>query len=178
MLESARSTIDRAMIAIRPETPADIAPIRDVNRRAFGQDQEADLVDALRTNGGSLLSLVAEQNGEVMGHILYSPLVIGSVVGAALGPMAVVPEHQRHGIGTLLVEEGHRRLKQSRCPCVAVVGHPGFYPRFGFRPASLLGITCEWDLPDEVFMVLVLDAAMMSAAAGMARYRPEFSAES
>lgn len=176
LLDSAvRWTTKDNMIEIRPEEPGDIAAIRDVNRRAFGQDQEGNIVDALRANGAAVLSLVAILDGRVVGHIMYSPLIVGDVVGAALGPMAVLPEHQRQGIGTRLVEAGNDQLARDGCPCIAVVGHPTLYPRFGFRPASTIGISCEWDLPDEVFMVLVLDAAKMSGVAGKAQYRPEFS---
>jgi putative acetyltransferase len=89
--------------------------------------------------------------------------------------MAVVPEEQRQGIGTKLVETGNQRLADEGCPCIAVLGHPMFYPRFGFKPASTYRITCEWDVPDDVFMVLVLDEAKMSGVVGAAQYRPEFS---
>ena len=161
--------------AIRDERPGDVAAIRDVNRLAFRQDQEADLVDALRSNGGSLLSLVAEAGDCVVGHILYSPVSVEGVVGAGLAPMAVHPEYQRQGIGSALVEAGTARLRERGCPFIVVLGHADFYPRFGFRPASTSGITCEWDVPDEVFMVLVLDAATMRGVRGLARYRTEFS---
>jgi putative acetyltransferase len=163
------------VIEIRPEGPGDTTAIRDVNRRAFGQDQEGNIVDALRANGAAVLSLVAVVDGRVVGHIMYSPLIVGGVMGAALGPMAVVPEEQRQGIGTKLVETGNQRLADEGCPCIAVLGHPMFYPRFGFKPASTYRITCEWDVPDDVFMVLVLDDAKMSGVVGAAQYRPEFS---
>ena len=163
------------MIEIRDERPADFAAIRDVNRLAFAQDQEANIVDALRANGGSLLSLVATLDGEVVGHIMYSPLTVTAATGAALGPMAVLPERQRQGIGSRLVAEGNRRLANTGCPFVVVLGHAGFYPRFGFRPASAFGISCEWNVPDEVFMALMLDDAKRPDIAGIARYRAEFS---
>jgi putative acetyltransferase len=89
--------------------------------------------------------------------------------------MAVLPEHQRQGIGSQLVEAGNRRLRQAGCPCILVVGHADYYPRFGFRPAHTLGIQCQWEVPDDVFMVLVLDPAKMQGASGLANYRPEFS---
>ena len=122
-----------------------------------------------------LLSLVATLNGHVVGHIMYSPLSVSEVDGAALGPMAVLPEHQRQGLGSKLVEAGNRRLKESGCPFIIVVGHANFYPRFGFKPASTCGITCEWEMPDDVFMVLALDHARMAGISGLAKYRPEFS---
>ena len=164
------------LIEIREERSDDVAAVREVNRRAFGQDQESNIVDALRTNGGALLSLVATVNGQVAGHIMYSPLTVAeNVLGVALGPMAVVPEYQRQGIGTQLIEAGNRKIKDAGYPFIIVVGHPAYYPRFGFRPASEYGIKCEWDVPDEVFMLLVLNEAKMQGASGVAKYRHEFS---
>ena len=160
---------------IRDERPADVRSIRLVNRRAFGRDQEANIVDALRSNGATLLSMIAVDEDDVVGHVMYSPVTIGELTGAGLGPMAVVPEHQRQGLGSDLVTASLERLRRAACPFVVVVGHPGFYPRFGFKPASLYGISCEWPVPDEVFMINVLDPLHMPTVRGMARYRPEFS---
>jgi putative acetyltransferase len=129
----------------------------------------------LRANGAALLSLVAALDDQVVGHIMYSPVLVGEVAAAALGPMAVLPQHQRQGIGGKLVEAGNRKLKESGCPFIIVVGHPNFYPRFGFTPASTCGITCEWEMPDDVFIVLALDDSKMAGVSGLARYRPEFS---
>ncbi len=165
------------MIEIRQEHSEDAAAIRDLNRRAFGQEQEGKIVDALRANDGAQLSLVAANEGRVVGHIMYSPLWVGQVKGSALGPMAVDPEVQRQGIGTKLVEAGNAWLRRDGCPFVVVIGYPEFYPRFGFRPARALGITCEWEVPDDVFMILVLDETKMSGVTGNAVYRPEFSDE-
>jgi putative acetyltransferase len=167
------------LIEIREERPDDVAAVRDLNTRAFGQDQECNIVDALRVNGAALLSLVATLNDQVVGHILYSPVIIGgNVRGAALGPMAVLPEHQRQGIGSKLIEVGNRKLKDAGCPFIIVVGHADYYPRFGFRPANEHGIKCQWDVPDDVFMLLVLDQAKMEGVSGLARYRHEFSSVS
>lgn len=162
-------------IDVRDERPEDITAIREVNRRAFGQGVEGQIVDALRSNHAVLLSLVATLNDRLVGHIMYTPATIGAVTGAALGPMAVVPEHQRQGIGSRLIEAGTRRLDADGCPFIVVVGHADYYPRFGFKPASTYGIRCEWDVPDEVFMVAVLDGAKMHGVTGLARYRPEFA---
>jgi putative acetyltransferase len=162
-------------IEIREERPGDIAAIRGLNKDAFGQDQEGNIVDALRSNGGALLSLVATLNGAVVGHIMYSPLPVGNRLGAALGPMAVLPEHQRQGIGTKLIEAGNGKLKEAGHPFIVVVGHAEYYPRFGFRPANTYGITCEWEVPDDVFMVLVLDPGQMHGVSGVSKYRHEFS---
>ena len=166
---------DPLSIEVREERPADVEAVRDLNRRAFGQDQEGNIVDALRANGGALLSLVAVKQGRVVGHIMYSPISVARVAGAALGPMAVQPEHQRQGIGSRLVEEGNRKLKDAGCPFIVVVGHPEFYPRFGFTPAGARGITCEWELPAEVFMMLILDDEKVRGVSGLAKYRDEFS---
>ena len=163
------------MIEIREEHPADVAAIRDVNASAFGQNLEANIVDALRSNGAVLLSLVAILQGRVVGHIMYSPASVGSTMGAALGPMAVLPAYQRQGIGSRLIDAGNRKLEMAGCPFILVVGHAAYYPRFGFRPASTYGIVCEWDVPDDVFMVLVMDPEKMRGVTGLARYRPEFS---
>lgn len=163
------------MIEIREEQPDDITGIRDVNKRAFGQDQEGNIVDALRASGAAVLSLVATLDGRVVGHIMYSPLLVGDVRGAALGPMAVLPEYQRQGVGSSLVEAGSQRLTREGFPFIVVVGHSAFYPRFGFRPASTYGITCEWDVPDDVFMALVLNEGKMPGVVGVAKYRAEFS---
>jgi putative acetyltransferase len=169
-----RRTRKNAVIEIREEHPDDIAAIGVVNRRAFGRDQEGNIIDALRSNGAALLSLVATVHGRVVGHIMYSPLTVGEVMGAALGPMAVLPEYQRQGIGSQLVREGTQRLKETGCPFIVVVGHAHYYPRFGFTPARAHGITCEWDVPDDAFLVLVLDEAKTGRVSGTARYRTEF----
>ena len=167
------------LIEIREERPGDVAAIRDLNNRAFGQDQEGHIVDTLRSNGAALLSLVATLDDRVVGHIMYSPLSVGGdVTGAALGPMAVLPEHQGRGVGSRLVEAGNRKLKDAGCPFIIVVGHAHYYPRFGFRPASAHGIKCEWEVPDDVFMLLVLDPGKMQGVSGLANYRHEFSSVS
>jgi len=167
------------LLEIREELPDDVGAIRDLNRRAFGGDLEGNIVDALRSNGAALLSLVATMNGQVVGHILYSPVSVGGdVTGAALGPMAVLPEYQRQGIGSRLVEAGNLKVKEGGYPFIILVGHENFYARFGFAPASTHGIKCEWEVPDDAFMLLVLDEGRMQGVSGLARYRREFSSVS
>ena len=122
--------------------------------------------------------MVATLDGRVVGHIMYSPLSVGEVTGAGLGPMAVLPEHQRQGIGSKLVRAGNQKLKDAGCPFIVVVGHVNYYPRFGFTSASTQGITCEWEVPDDVFMLLVLDEAKMQGVSGLAKYPHEFSSVS
>lgn len=167
-------------VTIREETPEDVVAIRQVNEEAFGQPQEARLVDLLRANKAVLLSLVACSGERVVGHILYSPVYLessaGDLKGAGLGPMAVLPEFQRMGVGSKLIAEGTCRLRERRCPFIVVVGHPDYYPRFGFVPASRHGVRCQWEVPDEAFMLLPLDASPMAGVPpGFARYRDEFS---
>jgi putative acetyltransferase len=162
-------------IEIRREREGDQTAVRNVNDRAFGQDLEGRIVDALRSNGAVLLSLVAVLDTRIVGHILYSPASIGEVTGAGLGPMAVLPEFQRQGIGSMLVRAGNQTLNDAGCPFAVVLGHADFYPRFGFTPARTRGVTCEWDVPDDVFMLLVLDELRMRGVSGLATYRPEFS---
>src|SRR5437879_1244482 len=121
---------------LRPETVADHEAIRRVNRLAFGQDDEARLVDALREGGYVRLSLVAERSGQLVGHILLSDLPIvteaGTIPALALAPMAVLPEFQNQGIGSALVRRGLEACREQGHKIVVVVGHPRYYPRFGF----------------------------------------------
>ncbi|KPJ61701.1 MAG: hypothetical protein AMJ46_00140 [Latescibacteria bacterium DG_63] len=164
---------------IRKEEPDDVDSIRELNQEAFGQAQEAEIVDKLRENCSDLLSLVAVVENQVVGHILFSPALIEgedrTLRGMALAPMAVLPDYQRQGIGSALVRDGITRLADTPCPFVIVLGHAEYYPRFGFEPAGRHGIRSEWDVPDEVFMILVLDTARVGGLSGTARYRSEFS---
>ena len=163
-------------IDVREERPGDGEAIRALHLIAFGQSEEADIVDALRRNGGVRLSLVATVDGDLVGHILYSPINIGGrCEGVALGPMAVHPDRQGAGVGAALVAAGNARLANDGCPCVVVLGHAAYYPRFGFAPAAARGVTCQWPVPDDVFMLLVLDESKMRGVLGRAEYRPEFS---
>jgi putative acetyltransferase len=161
---------------IRDEQAGDIDAVREVNRQAFDQEREGRIVDALREHGAALLSLVATSGAGVVGHIMFSPVTIGTLVGAALGPMAVLPAHQRQGIGSQLVAGGLERLRARACPFVVVIGHPDFYPRFGFHAASRYGLTCEWDVPPDVFMVAILNPEYTHQLNGRrAEFRHEFS---
>ncbi len=164
---------------IRPEKPEDIPAVRIVNERAFGGAAEADLVDALRLNGKATISLVAEDDGRVVGNILFSPVTIETsereLVGVGLAPMSVIPERQNQRIGSLLVEEGLRRCREDGHRFAVVLGHPGFYPRFGFVPAGRFGIKSEYDVADEVFMVMELREGALRGCAGVVKYQPEFN---
>ena len=166
------------MISVRPEKPEDREAVRAINERAFGQPQEADIVDRLRESCDDVLSLVATREGVVVGHILFSPVTLeqsgGIVEGMGLAPMAVMPEHQNRGIGTALIETGLAMLRDRRCPFVVVVGHPAYYPRFGFEPASRYGVVSQWaSVPDEAFMMLVFEEGSAGSMSGVARFRKE-----
>ena len=167
------------MITVRHEQPEDIAVIHQVVQQAFGQPAEADLVDTLRRNGKAIFSLVAEDNGRVIGHILFSEVVIeaaaGQWKGIGLAPLAVSPERQNEGIGSLLTEQGLKLCRQAGHPFVVVLGHPEYYPRFGFVSASRFGIKSEYEVRDEVFMIIELREGSLAGFAGVVKYQPEFN---
>lgn len=167
------------MLQIRPGRPADFSGIRLVNDQAFGQPDEAALVDTLHGTVEPFISLVAERDGQIVGHILFTRVTIESHDGSkstamALGPMAVLPEYQRQGIGSELVRAGLEECRKIGQCVVFVVGHPEYYPRFGFEPARPKGLTCHWDVPDDVFMVAELRAGALSGRRGLVRYAPAF----
>ena len=167
-------------IKTREEIFKDIDPIRAINEKAFPQPHEANIVNRLRANCDGLLSLLALQDKKVIGHILFSPVIIeghhGILEGKGLAPMAVLPEFQRQGVGTELVKTGIRMLKKSACPFIIVLGHPEYYPRFGFEPASRYGIKSQWEgVPDHAFMILCLDKSRTNDVSGIAKYRDEFN---
>lgn len=174
------------MISVREESEADVPAVRQLNELAFGRTQEASLVDALRTSAHTLVSLVAVENGEVVGHILFSPVSIEpdepiltaaeAAAGAAMGlaPMAVLPQHQNRGIGSQLVRAGLEACLSLGCAVVVVLGHPEYYPRFGFVPASRLGLRSEYDVPDEVFMATQLVPGALDGLRGLVKYHPAF----
>ena len=165
------------MITVRAETVGDIPAVRRVNELAFGRPDEADLVDALRAAARPHISLVAVSHGQVVGHIFFSPVTLEAEAAApaifGLAPMAVIPERQKQGIGSRLVREGLRECQRVGCDVVVVVGHPEYYPRFGFIPASRKGLRCEYPVPDEVFMLAELRPNALSGR-GLVKYRPEF----
>lgn len=173
------------MIKIRAEQTADIEAIYEVNKLAFETPAEAELVNKLREAGAITLSLVALKDEQLVGHALFSPITIKggeefegkdgqTAAGVALGPIAVHPHHQRQGIGALLIQAGIQQLANAGHNALIVLGHPNYYPRFGFVPASRFNISSEYNVPDEVFMAQMLDKAAL-APAGLAKYHPAFA---
>jgi putative acetyltransferase len=168
------------MLTIRPEQPADYPGIYEVNRLAFGRDNEPRLVEALRKSPNFIadLSLIALLDDQVVGHILFSPVGIettsGEVAVLALAPVAVRPEFQNRGIGSELVQKGLEACRQKGHRIVAVLGHADFYPRFGFEPARPKGVNAPFPVPDENWMVIELDPGALDGIQGTLRYPPAF----
>jgi putative acetyltransferase len=164
------------MVAVRYESPEDVQAIYQVNLAAFARTAEADLVQALRRSAEPFFSFVAEYNHEVVGHVAFSPVTIGGVHrGLGLAPMAVTPFLQRRGIGTTLINASLKSLREKQCAWVVVLGHPSYYPRLGFRPAHEHGITCEYRVSPETFMVLELVPNALEKVTGLVRYHPAFA---
>jgi putative acetyltransferase len=167
------------MLFIRPEQPADIPAIHHIVeeafQQAFGSEVEATLVDQLRANGKAIVSLVAVEDGQMVGHILFTEVTLGDATIIGLAPLAVLPSHQKQGIGALLTNAGIEASRSAGYKAMVVLGHPEYYPRFGFVPASRFGIKSEYDVSDETFMALELQPGALANCAGVAKYQPEFN---
>ena len=163
---------------IRTETGADLAAVGEVNRLAFGREAEARLVDDLRDGGYARLSLVAEEEGRLVGHIMFSEAVIrtdGGEVGAlALGPVGVIPERQGRGVGSALIREGLDRCVQEGHRIVVLLGHPGYYPRFGFSAERAGNLSSPYS--GDAFMALELAPGALSGVVGEFEFAPPFGA--
>jgi len=163
---------------IRAEEPSDWAAVHAVNVSAFGRPAEADLVDALRDQVRPIVSLIAEDNGALVGHIMFTPVCLSGhpalkIMG--LAPMSVTPRHQRKGVGSALVHDGLEQCKRLGFGAVVVLGRPTYYPRFGFAPSARFGIGCEYDVPENAFMVLELHAGFLDGAGGKIKYHAAFN---
>jgi putative acetyltransferase len=165
-----------ANVEVRRERADDLEAVREVIRQAFGQDDEARLVDALRAGGYSRLSLVAVEGECVVGHVLFSDLPIvtpgGTLPGLALAPLAVRPAHQRRGFGSRLVREGLRACAEAGHRIVVVLGHPDYYPRFGFSAQLAERLKAPFSGP--AFMALELVPGALTGVTGEVRYPPPF----
>ena len=166
------------MVSIRREISEDVESIRCVNEQAFGQKAEAEIVDNLRNRSALSLSLVAVQNSEVVGHIAFSPVVIESECSSfeaiSLAPMAVLPAHQRKGIGSQLARAGLEECRRLGHEIVVVLGHPDYYPRFGFVLAKPKGVDCEFEVPEDAWMILELEEGALAGRRGIVKFQPEF----
>lgn len=163
---------------VRAEETQDWAAVQAVNETAFETAAEARLVAVLRDQARPIVSLVAEEGGTIVGHIMFSPVALpghADLKIMGLAPMAVAPAHQRRGIGSALVRAGLERCKELGFGAVVVLGHPEYYPRFGFSPSVRFGIGCEYDVPDEAFMLVELQAGFLQGASGKVRYHAAFN---
>ncbi len=163
---------------IRNEQERDWAFVHALNVAVFETAAEANLVDALRQQARPVVSLVAEEDQAVVGHIIFSPVELPvhpelKIMG--LGPMAVAPAYQRRGIGSALVRAGLEQCRELGFGAVVVLGHAAYYPRFGFTPAARFGIGCEYDAPEEAFMVFELTPGYLRGASGTIKYHAAFS---
>ena len=167
-------------VIIRKENPSDYTGITKVNDLAFNQPNEGLLVEKLRKNPEFIpaMSLVAEMDGKIIGHILFFPIrIFGGLVyykSLSLAPISVLPQHQKMGFGTQLVKHGLIVAKKAGFESVIVLGHPWFYPKFGFVPASRYGIVSPFAAPDEAFMALELVPDALKESSGMVEYPIEF----
>jgi predicted N-acetyltransferase YhbS len=167
--------------AIRHEGKDDHDKIRKLNDLAFGQQNEGKMIDALRKTSkyNILLSLVAEIKERIVGHILFYPIKIKNKMEEeftvlSLAPLAVHPEYQNKGIGTRLVRRGLEIARENGFDAVIVVGHPNYYPRFEFTPASKWGIHLPFEAPDEAFLALELEENALKNCSGVVEYPKEY----
>ncbi len=162
-------------MTIRTERAGDQQQIRAVNESAFGRADEADLIDNLRTEGAVLLSLVAEVEDSIAGHILFSRMSVGSVDAVALAPMAVLPEYQGRQIGSALVQRGLAELRDRGERIVIVLGHEHYYPRFGFSTEKARHLSSPF--PRDAYMALELHAGALDGVEGRVKYARAFGLE-
>ncbi len=163
-------------LLIRDEQPPDAKQVREVNEAAFGRSDEADLIDRLRVEGVILLSLVAQFDGQIVGHILFSRMTVETVQGpvgaVSLAPMAVLPDHQGRRVGSQLVRRGLADLRDRGERIVIVLGHKDYYPRFGFSSEKACNLISPF--PRDAFMVLELSEGALAGVYGAVRYPPAF----
>lgn len=156
-------------LRIRPESSSDIPGINSLLKAAFNEDSESLLVQQLRVTSEFIdeFSWVLESPNQLLGYLLLSPIDIqhdqSTIASLALAPMAVLPERQRQGLGGLLVNHAIEKAQSAEWGSIIVLGHPEYYPKFGFEVASKWGVTCPFEVPDEVFMAIELAPGSLSA---------------
>ncbi len=166
------------MISIRSERAQDVAAVQRVHLTAFPTAAEADLVERLRASGKAEVSLVAEADGHIIGHIVFSPVTFDpplDIIAYALGPMAVMPDHERHAVGRRLVQNGLAECHARDACMVVVLGDCVYYGRFGFERASRHGLRNEFGVTGS-FMVFMLDAVAHPPPSTLVKYAAEFNA--
>ena len=162
---------------VRNEKEKDWAAVHAVYVSVCESSAEANLVDTLRAQAHPIISLVAEDNKTVVGHILFSPVSLSGHPGLkvmGLAPMAVASAHQNKGIGSALVRAGLQRCKELQFGAVFVLGHPEYYPRFGFSPSMRFGMSCEYQAPEEAFMAVELQSGYLRGKSGIVKYHAAF----
>jgi putative acetyltransferase len=168
-------------VDIRPEETADRKRIADLLKLSFGGEEEVSLVAGIRDSEYYIpnLTLVAVKDSRIVGYIMFSCIGIDTgselVPALSLAPMAVLPDHQGKGIGTELIRKGLDEAGVLGHRIVVVIGHPEYYGRFGFMPASGAGLEIGIDVPDAAFMVLPLDTDALEGVSGIVRYSPPFN---
>lgn len=164
---------------IREELPSDISKIWEVNSEAFETEAEANLVNALRSSGCTYISLVAETEDKVVGHIFFTPVELSGdedkLKLMGLAPMAILSQYQNKGIGSKLVNAGLEQCRSLGYDAVVVLGHPNYYPKFGFVQSVKYGIKSEYEVPDEVFMILELTPDALKNHRGIIKYHEALS---
>lgn len=166
------------MELIRPEGDGDAAAVRRVHLTAFPTAAEADLVERLRASGKAVVALVALDGDSIVGHIVFSPVALeplAGTVGLGLAPVAVLPDHEKHGVGRRLIQNGLAECHRWGAGFVVVIGDPPYYSRFGFEPAEKYGLRSEYETGD-AFMVFKLESGALPPPGTLVKYAPEFSA--
>jgi predicted N-acetyltransferase YhbS len=166
-------------IKIRQEVNKDYKRVYEITKLAFGQEKESKLIEKVRKGPNFVpeLSLVAEKDNEIVGHILFSKM---KIVGESeyetlmLAPLAVIPELQKQGIGGKLIKKGIEKAIELGFDSIIVVGHKDYYPKFGFQKASKWGIKCPFEVPDGAFMAIELTENALENKAGVVQFPEEF----
>ncbi len=162
---------------VRPQTEVDLPAVYELNISAFETNAEAELVESLRCNVSNHISLVAETTKRVVGHIMFTPVELVGCPSAyimGLAPMAVKDEFRNQGIGSALVKSGIEACAEIKTGGLVVLGHPNYYPKFGFEVASMFDLSCEYDVPEEVFMAMEIKPNYFANKSGVIKYHEAF----